>query len=297
MIKKIQNDAGVRIQFKPGLCEDGEPLLSDQCSTFGFQQPGFPHLQVHCVSFWNPFKYDVLPPHALPGFQRVRLYTAHLQTLDVTRVTSWVVIIQINNKNLLFPVKEFSFRTLKPLGIRSWLILSNFLWVLGCLITYQSCLFPLKIISVSFMAFWHLKVFSFECSLCSVGWVLSSFSPGKRGWRWREAVAPGIVLWCENAASSGSAGRKLFIASGCFLLLIWCLAPLSTDDGISSERVAQVMGLPDRCQHAAHIISELILTAQVGSGSAFWECRLHAGSWMEGWRPSSEKQQSSIFPW
>lgn len=51
MIKKIQNDAGVRIQFKPGLCEDGEPLLSDQCSTFGFQQPDFPHLQVHCVSF------------------------------------------------------------------------------------------------------------------------------------------------------------------------------------------------------------------------------------------------------
>uniref|UniRef100_A0A803V4D3 Far upstream element binding protein 3 n=1 Tax=Ficedula albicollis TaxID=59894 RepID=A0A803V4D3_FICAL len=33
MIKKIQNDAGVRIQFKPGLCEDGEPLLSDQ---YGF---------------------------------------------------------------------------------------------------------------------------------------------------------------------------------------------------------------------------------------------------------------------
>lgn len=28
MIKKIQNDAGVRIQFKPGLCEDGELLTS-----------------------------------------------------------------------------------------------------------------------------------------------------------------------------------------------------------------------------------------------------------------------------
>uniref|UniRef100_A0A8D2QVT3 Far upstream element binding protein 3 n=1 Tax=Zosterops lateralis melanops TaxID=1220523 RepID=A0A8D2QVT3_ZOSLA len=38
------------------------------------------------------------------------------------------------------------------------------------------------------------------------------------------------------------------------------------DDGISSERVAQVMGLPDRCQHAAHIISELILTAQERDG-------------------------------
>ncbi|NXW16080.1 FUBP3 protein, partial [Circaetus pectoralis] len=38
------------------------------------------------------------------------------------------------------------------------------------------------------------------------------------------------------------------------------------DDGISSERVAQVMGLHDRCQHAAHIISELILTAQERDG-------------------------------
>ena len=42
------------------------------------------------------------------------------------------------------------------------------------------------------------------------------------------------------------------------------LSPCSTDDGISPERAAQVMGPPDRCQHAAHVISELILTAQVG---------------------------------
>ncbi|XP_054853571.1 far upstream element-binding protein 3 isoform X2 [Eublepharis macularius] len=38
------------------------------------------------------------------------------------------------------------------------------------------------------------------------------------------------------------------------------------DDGISPERIAQVMGLPDRCQHAAHIINELILTAQERDG-------------------------------
>ncbi|KAL4689982.1 hypothetical protein H8959_012773 [Pygathrix nigripes] len=38
------------------------------------------------------------------------------------------------------------------------------------------------------------------------------------------------------------------------------------DDGISPERAAQVMGPPDRCQHAAHIISELILTAQERDG-------------------------------
>ncbi|XP_049629979.1 far upstream element-binding protein 3 isoform X2 [Suncus etruscus] len=38
------------------------------------------------------------------------------------------------------------------------------------------------------------------------------------------------------------------------------------DDGISPERAAQVMGTPDRCQHAAHVISELILTAQERDG-------------------------------
>ncbi|XP_056668541.1 far upstream element-binding protein 3 isoform X4 [Monodelphis domestica] len=38
------------------------------------------------------------------------------------------------------------------------------------------------------------------------------------------------------------------------------------DDGISPERVAQVMGLPERCQHAAHVISDLILTAQERDG-------------------------------
>uniref|UniRef100_A0A674NFF8 K Homology domain-containing protein n=1 Tax=Takifugu rubripes TaxID=31033 RepID=A0A674NFF8_TAKRU len=35
------------------------------------------------------------------------------------------------------------------------------------------------------------------------------------------------------------------------------------DDGISPERVAMVMGQPDRCQHAVHLINELIQTAQV----------------------------------
>ncbi|CAB1320243.1 unnamed protein product, partial [Coregonus sp. 'balchen'] len=34
------------------------------------------------------------------------------------------------------------------------------------------------------------------------------------------------------------------------------------DDGISPERIAQVMGQPDRCQHAVHLINELIQTAQ-----------------------------------
>ncbi|KAL0965476.1 hypothetical protein UPYG_G00281780 [Umbra pygmaea] len=34
------------------------------------------------------------------------------------------------------------------------------------------------------------------------------------------------------------------------------------DDGISPDRVAQVMGQPDRCQHAVHLINELVHTAQ-----------------------------------
>ncbi|XP_010902212.1 far upstream element-binding protein 3 [Esox lucius] len=38
------------------------------------------------------------------------------------------------------------------------------------------------------------------------------------------------------------------------------------DDGISPERIAQVMGQPDRCQHAVHLINDLIQTAQERDG-------------------------------
>ncbi|XP_067114673.1 far upstream element-binding protein 3 isoform X2 [Osmerus mordax] len=38
------------------------------------------------------------------------------------------------------------------------------------------------------------------------------------------------------------------------------------DDGISPDRVAQVMGQPDRCQHAVHLINELVHTAQERDG-------------------------------
>ncbi|XP_064163101.1 far upstream element-binding protein 3 isoform X2 [Anguilla rostrata] len=34
------------------------------------------------------------------------------------------------------------------------------------------------------------------------------------------------------------------------------------DDGISPDRIAQVMGQPERCQHAVHLINELVHTAQ-----------------------------------
>lgn len=37
----------------------------------------------------------------------------------------------------------------------------------------------------------------------------------------------------------------------------------NADDGISPERVAQVMGQLDHCHHAVHIINELVQTAQV----------------------------------
>ncbi|KAJ7993838.1 hypothetical protein DPEC_G00258860 [Dallia pectoralis] len=38
------------------------------------------------------------------------------------------------------------------------------------------------------------------------------------------------------------------------------------DDGISPERIAQVMGQPERCQHAVHLINDLIQTAQERDG-------------------------------
>ncbi|XP_057218469.1 far upstream element-binding protein 3 [Triplophysa rosa] len=38
------------------------------------------------------------------------------------------------------------------------------------------------------------------------------------------------------------------------------------DDGISPERMAQVMGQPERCQHAVHLINELVHTAQERDG-------------------------------
>ncbi|XP_018614413.1 far upstream element-binding protein 3-like [Scleropages formosus] len=38
------------------------------------------------------------------------------------------------------------------------------------------------------------------------------------------------------------------------------------DDGVSADRIAQVMGQPDRCQHAVHLINELVHTAQERDG-------------------------------
>ncbi|KAM4634739.1 far upstream element-binding protein 3 isoform 2-T2 [Polymixia lowei] len=38
------------------------------------------------------------------------------------------------------------------------------------------------------------------------------------------------------------------------------------DDGVSSDRIAQVMGQPNQCQHAIHLIHELVHTAQERDG-------------------------------
>lgn len=38
-----------------------------------------------------------------------------------------------------------------------------------------------------------------------------------------------------------------------------------SDDGVSPDRVAQVMGQSDHCHHAAHLINELVQTAQVST--------------------------------
>ncbi|XP_034021107.1 far upstream element-binding protein 3-like isoform X2 [Thalassophryne amazonica] len=57
------------------------------------------------------------------------------------------------------------------------------------------------------------------------------------------------------------------------------------DDGISPERVAMVMGQADRCQHAVHLINELIQTAQErdGFGSALRGSRVRGrGDWTMG---------------
>ncbi|XP_010876103.1 far upstream element-binding protein 3 isoform X3 [Esox lucius] len=62
------------------------------------------------------------------------------------------------------------------------------------------------------------------------------------------------------------------------------------DDGISPDRIAQVMGQPDRCQHAVHLINELVHTAQVQQSPA---------QSLAGWlldRASLASTQTSLEP-
>ncbi|XP_077456685.1 far upstream element-binding protein 3-like [Stigmatopora argus] len=57
------------------------------------------------------------------------------------------------------------------------------------------------------------------------------------------------------------------------------------DDGISPERVAMVMGQPERCQHALHLVNDLIQTAQErdGFGSVLRSSRLRGrADWTVG---------------
>ncbi|KAJ8260637.1 hypothetical protein COCON_G00163600 [Conger conger] len=48
------------------------------------------------------------------------------------------------------------------------------------------------------------------------------------------------------------------------------------DDGISPDRIAQVMGQPERCQHAVHLINELVHTAQPSSSQS------RGSRWLDG---------------
>lgn len=45
------------------------------------------------------------------------------------------------------------------------------------------------------------------------------------------------------------------------IFCVFCIC--RPDDGVSPDRVAQVMGQPDHCHHAVHLINELVQTAQV----------------------------------
>lgn len=46
-----------------------------------------------------------------------------------------------------------------------------------------------------------------------------------------------------------------------FLSLLWVLA---SDDGTGPEKIAHIMGPPDRCEHAARIINDLLQSLRVG---------------------------------
>ncbi|XP_029625213.1 far upstream element-binding protein 3 isoform X1 [Salmo trutta] len=69
------------------------------------------------------------------------------------------------------------------------------------------------------------------------------------------------------------------------------VSPSPSDDGISPDRIAQVMGQSDRCQHAVHLINELVQTAQVQQASP-----AHS---LAGWLPdraSLAPSQASLDP-
>lgn len=95
-------------------------------------------------------------------------------------------------------------------------------------------------------------------------------------------MEPRVLLWASGGNTDCRSGDLCFQLKLGFSLSHLLLCP--ADDGISPERAAQVMGPPDRCQHAAHVINELILTAQVGWLSGVPLCRrqkqeVPQGSW------------------
>lgn len=72
------------------------------------------------------------------------------------------------------------------------------------------------------------------------------------------------------------------------------------DDGVSPERVAQVMGQPDHCHHAVHLINELVQTAQVPASHFVADAVKAPGaaaatSGLKFEKKEEEKTPSSVF--
>lgn len=54
-------------------------------------------------------------------------------------------------------------------------------------------------------------------------------------------------------------------------LKLFSLLPGASDDGTGPEKIAHIMGPPDRCEHAARIINDLLQSLRVGGpGASGW---------------------------
>lgn len=107
-------------------------------------------------------------------------------------------------------------------------------------------------------------------------------------------------------------------ASLTFMSLLWVLA---SDDGTGPEKIAHIMGPPDRCEHAARIINDLLQSLRVGGAGwarrpvgaggtspascmhsppppclAEWSPRPSGGSWHAPWGPRPRKGPRQLGP-
>lgn len=54
-----------------------------------------------------------------------------------------------------------------------------------------------------------------------------------------------------------------------------CIFLLSVDDGSGPEKIAHIVGPPDRCEHAASIINELLQSIRVREEGGVSDARAH----------------------